>query len=537
MPHLNGTATCATVGFLAALVWIPASCWSEEPGAGELPEALQLPSGSNQPINISLRQALLLAIRQNLDIKAARLEPKILEDDIVQASSAFDTVLTAESSGGRLKKQPATDLDGAAVLKSDTANLNLGAKKKLKTGTVIGSDFTNNRLVTNSRFVTVDSIFTSKLIFLLTQPLLRGRGSLVTQGPLILARNNYSISLFDFKKTTIDTVASTEKIYWDLVFSVDNLKVQEFALRQAQQLLEDTRERVRLGNRTPNDVVQAEAEVASREEDIILAEQQVRDAEDQLKAITNLLNMEKFWESPIVPLDRPTLNPIEVNQVETFDTAFANRTDYQSAKLDLENRNIDIVLAKNARYPKLDLTAALGLNGVRPNYGNTFDSLVSTEFLDWTIGLSLEVPFGFRAEKSRLERRLAEKAQALLNFKALERDIILELRSAIRQVVATQKRIKTTELALKLQRAKLEAEQELLKAGRSTTHDVLEFQLDLTRAQSNALLAVLEHQKARVELEQAKGTLLASRNFHVAGDAVKTSDSVGKSKPEDAAKE
>ena len=305
-----------------------------------------------------------------------------------------------------------------------------------------------------------------------------------------------------------------------LAFARENFRVQGLTLRQAQQLEQLVEERVRLGLLTRNDLTQAKAGVASREETVILAEQAIRDTEDALKSLTDMLSDESLWETEIVPRSRAPLTPAVVDAAQCLEQAFANRPEYLGMKLDLANRDISLVLAENAQYPQLDLSAAFSINGVTGSFGNTIDSLVSTDFYEWNVGVSLELPLGLRSARSTLKRRRAEKAQALLRFKKLEQDLLREIRIAARQVTTAQKRIRTTEVARSLQKDKLESEQERLKEGKSTAQEVLDFQVDLALAEVNYLRSVLDYRKSLVDLELAKGTLLESRSFEVTGNVI-----------------
>ena len=476
--------------------------------------------GPRKQLSLSLEQAILLAVQKNLDVRIARITPEILGDGVEQARSAFDPVITGALGGGKSRTQNATQLAGAAVSDSDVLNTGVSSRRKLGSGAVIQADAEAARQGTNSLFSSYESISSGNVGVSVLQPLLRGRGLGVNLAAIRIAGNARDISIHDFKRTAERIAAASEKVYWALAFARENFRVQGLTLRQAQQLEQLVEERVRLGLLTRNDLTQAKAGVASREETVILAEQAIRDTEDALKSLTDMLSDESLWETEIVPRSRAPLTPAVVDVAQCLEQAFANRPEYLGMKLDLANRDISLVLAENARYPQLDLSAAFSINGVTGSFGNTIDSLVSTDFYEWNVGVSLELPLGLRAARSTLKRRRAEKAQALLRFKKLEQDLLREVRIAARQVTTTQKRIRTTEVTRSLQKDKLESEQERLKEGKSTAQEVLDFQVDLALAQVNYLRSVLDYRKSLVDLELAKGTLLESRSFEVTGNVI-----------------
>ncbi|MBI2191121.1 MAG: TolC family protein [Planctomycetes bacterium] len=497
--------------------WLGAALWGEPASPSHTEEAAEesVEAGVTavSEVRATLRQVILLAARKNLNLQAARLNPDILWDEVLQAESLYDSVLTTEVNGNKSRSQTISQLAGADLNRTQRADVNVALRRKFLTGTQLTGGWENLRERNNSLFVTVDPYYTSRLGVNVTQPLLKGRGFAVSEGPIRMAENSRLIGALEARRTAIDIVGRAEKAYWDLLFTKENLKVQELALQQAQVLVEDTRQKSSAGILTENDLLLAQAEAADREELIILAEQEVHGAEDQLKTITNLIENPLLWDARIIPLTAPP-DPGPVPESEGLaDQAFQNRPDYLSSKKDLENRDIAVVMAKNARYPQLDLNASFTLNGITDGLGDSFAAVGTMDFYDWGVGVSLDLPIGLRSGRSLFKRRQAEKAQALLQFRELGNQIVAEVRDAHRSTGAAQKRIRTTEAARKLREAKLASEEELYKAGRSTTSDLLEFQLDLAQARTHHLRAQLALLKSLVDLETAKGTLLQSRGL------------------------
>ena len=353
-----------------------------------------------------------------------------------------------------------------------------------------------------------------------SQPLLKGRGTEVNLAAIQVARNTRQQSLHEFRRTVEIVVGQTEKAYWNLVFAQANLRVQQALLDQAKSLLEHVNDLKAGGILTATDVIQARAGVASREENIIVADQALRNAEDVLKEITSMLSDDSKRDSALTATTIAKISQLEVREESALQNAFKNRPEYQAARLDLQSRNLAVVVARNARYPKLDLQGTFALNGLTGSYGNTVDSLVSTDFYEWNVGLTLELPRGFRSARSTYRRRQNEKAQTLLRMKQLEQQILREVRLSTRQVRATQKRIQTTEAARDLQKEKLAGEEDRLKDGQSTPQEVLDFQVDFAVAELNNERSKLDYQKAIVDLEVAQGTLLETRLIEIVDNQI-----------------
>jgi len=468
---------------------------------------------ATEAVRLSLRDALVLALRKNLDLRIARIAPEVLEDDVQQALATFDPVVVTELASGKSRAQPASRLEGTTISESDVFSGALAYQRRLTTGSLLQTAVEDSQAGTNSQFSDFGSVNTGSAGISFTQPLLKGRGRRVNLAPIRLARNRLDMGYHDFRRTAEAVAALTEAAYWNVVYARENLKIRKLTLHQAEQLRELIREKVQVQVLTRNDLTQAEAGVASREGSVILAEQTLSDVEDQLKGLTSLIDSADARDAEIVPVTEAPVSTAPVDVVRSLRHAFEHRPEYLSAKLDLENRQILLVTATDSRYPQLDLSAALSLNGVTGNFANTTDSVLSRDYYEFNVGLSLELPVGLRSARSLVKRRQAEKAQALLSFKKLEQDILLQARAAVRRVVSARKRIRTTEVARKLQKDKLESEQERLRIGRSTAQEVLDFQVDLSLAETSHLKAILDYRKALVDLELAQGTLLSSRAF------------------------
>ena len=482
--------------------------------------AISAESQSDESIEISLRQAVLLTLRNNLDIRIASLAPDIADDSVLQQVSTFDSVLTSSVAGGKAEQQTGTQLAGAEVISTDRFDAAIGIRKRYEAGTVVSTDLTTRREGSNSFFSSFDSSNAANAAVTVSQPLLKGRGTEVNLAAIQVARNTRQQSLHEFRRTVEIVVGQTEKAYWNLVFAQANLRVQQALLDQAKSLLEHVNDLKAGGILTATDVIQARAGVASREENIIVADQALRNAEDVLKEITSMLSDDSKRDSAPTATTIAKISQLEVREESALQNAFKNRPEYQAARLDLQSRNLAVVVARNARYPKLDLQGTFALNGLTGSYGNTVDSLVSTDFYEWNVGLTLELPRGFRSARSTYRRRQNEKAQTLLRMKQLEQQILREVRLSTRQVRATQKRIQTTEAARDLQKEKLAGEEDRLKDGQSTPQEVLDFQVDFAVAELNNERSKLDYQKAIVDLEVAQGTLLETRLIEIVDNQI-----------------
>jgi outer membrane protein TolC len=193
---------------------------------------------------------------------------------------------------------------------------------------------------------------------------------------------------------------------------------------------------------------------------------------------------------------------------ESIATALADRPEYTQAKLDLQNSDISIKVAKNQRLPILDLQGSYSLNGLGDGLDEPLSQVGSADYGSWFVGLALRMPLGERGARAELQKSQYEKEQKLLTLKALEQKIIAEVRGAVRQLETDRKRITATKVAEDLARQVLLAEEKKYRLGLSTSYEVLQFQASLATATKNRLSAVVDYRKSIVNLYKALGVTL-----------------------------
>jgi outer membrane protein TolC len=426
----------------------------------------------------------------------------------------FDPAVTAEvaKSASRRQSEIAPFLTGATEPFQNTFESSAGLEKKFSTGATADLEFQTGRLGSNSAVQRFDPSWGSDLVLSLTQPLLKDFGREYNLGQIVIAKNNREISDSQFRQRVIDVVSAVKETYWDLVRAIELLDVAEQSLGLAQELLEINKAKVEAGQLAPIDVVEAEAGVAFREEAVILAEDTIRDVEEVLRSFLNLDKELELPVSPIIPVDQPVDTRFSFSLSDSVRTAFTNRPEYLQIQKDLENRRVAIDLAKNQVKPRVDLVASAGVTGLGSTWENSTEEF-DGDYYDLRIGLRFKYPLGNRAARSQLVRRKLEQRQAELRIEDLEKNITLEVRSAIRQVQTNFKRIQTTRVSRRLAERKLEAEQAKFEVGISTTTDVLDFQVDLALARSRETEALIDYNKSLITLYQALGTTLERNNI------------------------
>ncbi|HHQ48840.1 MAG TPA: hypothetical protein ENK19_08165, partial [Acidobacteria bacterium] len=249
---------------------------------------LELPPPAEEPpkeVKLSLRQAYTMALKRNLNLQVGRYDIATATTSIFEKTGTFDPALRASIDGDWTKSPAATQLAGAVVNESRNSRYDLGLNWLLPSGTNLDVDLNAARSETNSQFFFVNPRWGAGLKLSLQQPLLQGFGTLVNRAPIIIARNNRDQSLSLFAAQVISTLKDVENAYWDLVAARWAVKVREQSLKLAEKLLDETRQRVKIGTSASIDLVQSEATVAARRQEVIAARNAADNAEDALKAV------------------------------------------------------------------------------------------------------------------------------------------------------------------------------------------------------------------------------------------------------------
>lgn len=489
-------------------------------------------------MKLSMRDAVGLALEHNINLEVSRLGLAGSTAALDGSRGLFDPYFNTQGSASESSTPSTNQLVGADIATSRRRNLDLSLGKLFATGTEVTVGWSNSRTATNSSFYFLNPSYSSGFSLGLQQPLLRGFGTDINRAGIEVARRNRDISRLAFEQIVITTLQQVESAYWNLVYRIDNLAVKRQSLKLAQDLLDQTRTRVRIGTAAPIDIVQSEATVAAREQEIILAENQVDDAADLLKQLMGFENTED-WQSRILPTDKLEQQAEQVSLDAALDQALRRRVELQQKQLETEIREVNLLSARNATLPAFGVNVNYGYAGVggtetvRDNNGNVIavnkggwdDALRQITDLDykqWSAGFQFTYTLGNHDAKARMAQRRYELRSARQGL-ALERQaVIADVRSAVRGLEASAKSIAAAIKARELAERNLDAEQKKFANGMSTNYQVLQIQEDLAAAQASELYSKVAYRIAKVQYEVAIGRLPETIGVSIADEAPAT---------------
>ena len=427
-----------------------------------------------------------------------------------------------------------TIVSGVSDLKQNTGVANFSYFQAFPSGTSMQVDFDNLRTTDNTTNSTLVPLINSGFRFTFRQRLLSGFGFGPNLRFIRIARNNREISDVAFRNQVIATVSQIQNIYWDLVNAYEDVKVKERSLALAQKTLSDDKEQVNLGAMAPIEVTRAESEVATRNQDLLLSQNELQLQELLIKnAVTKDLSDPLLASASVVPTDTmsiPEKEPVVPIQ-DLIGDAQNHRPELAEARMDLNNRDISRKSAANALLPAIDFVSWYGasaLAGVqnpnnptittpipRSGFSNAFASLFRNDSPDYGVGLSLTIPLRNRSAQADQIRSQLEYRQAQLRLQQLQNQIGIEVRNAQFALLQNRARVDTATKARDLARQTFEIEQKKYGLGASTSNAVLQTQRDLAQAESNLVAAMSTYEKSRVELQRATGLTLTSTGIQI----------------------
>lgn len=449
------------------------------------------------PLLVTVSEAVLLTLQNNRAFAVQRYNRSLTRTFEEEQRAAFDPVLSASASR-QWQRQPAGGTAGTQS--SQATDLTLSAEEFLPTGTSL-----NLRLSGQSASTPADD--SARVGLTVTQSLLRGFGTDVNFASLRQARLDTLVSEYELRGFAESLVAQTEQAYWDYTLAKRRIEIVDQSLALARQQLEETEQRIRVGQLAEIERVAAEAEVALRKENEIDARSRLATAR---LALLRLLNPPggALWSREIDVLDPPVARQEGLDDVEDHvRLALRLRPELNQARLQVQRGDLEVVKTRNGLLPKLDAFVALGKSGYAASFGGALGDIDGKGY-DAQAGLTLEFPWGNRAPQAAERRATLGRSQDLEALENLTQLAQVDVRTAHIEANRLKEQVVATTATRKLQEEKLRAETEKFRVGKSTNLLVAQAQRDLLESQIGEVEAAVNSLKAVVDLYRQDGSLL-----------------------------
>ena len=490
---------------------------------------------------LSLAESLALSIQKNVDVEVARYEPLIAEQEMLATWGAYDPLFSANI--GRAKTETPVTFSFDSATKSQTLGWNGGTSLSALLpyiGASVGVELDSGVAQQNSAVQGFSRQYDSSVFLTATVPLLRG---LIWSRPwtdVKVREIAYGSSRDGFSRAVMDVTEGTINAYWNLVATQQTFRVERKSLETARALLDQTQTQYEVGVVSKVDVVEAEAGVATRDFNLIVARNQFEDAEDALIDAVFGPELGAITTFRVRAIDDPEDYELrDVDVVQAVQVALEKLPEIRIADHAIDQSKIELKFAKNARLPQFDLTARYGfLNisgqdnirtcarlGTDPmfpptqadcraarnttGYSNSYNNFFEDEgFENYDFRGVFSIPIPNTAGRRNVTRSELDLRRARTRKARTKLDVIVAVRSAARGILSSAQGIEAAERRRLAAEEQLRAERVRLEHGESTPFEVLQRESDLVDAESQKIAALQSYRTAEARLERAQGTIL-----------------------------
>jgi outer membrane protein TolC len=560
----------------------------EAPGLTNSPRIDQLIHDGK--LELGLQDAVELALENSLDIVVQRYNPWFADTGILKAKAGgFGGVTPGAVFGGSTANNPllnydplitttlsiddrnvpvnnpltsgtGTGLSSLARLTLHTSTFNTQYSQGFQTGTTFFTLWDNTRNSSTSAANLFNPSVQSSIFVGFQQQLLNGFGRGVNTRNIQIANNNRKIADWAFSQQAITTVTNTITAFWELVFSRENVKVQQQAVTVAEKLYSDNKKQLEIGTMAPLDVTRAESELATNRQNLIVAQTlQLQNQQVLKNAISKNPLAPNFVNVELIPTDLP-LRPEAVEAPsfeEAVKEALAKRPELQEEAINLLNSAIDVKATRNALLPTATLSAQYGSVGLAGNqskfttktiagspvvdangnpvpgdflpatqftpngivqagFGDAMSSVFHNNFPDYQVSLNLLIPIRNRSAQADNQRAILTQRQLEATLQQLKNAALLDVHNAYIALTQDRAQVEAASKARELQQQTFDAEQKKYQLGASTVYLVIQTQRDLINAQGTELRALANLVEAKANYERSVGRTLEVNRVTIA---------------------
>jgi len=489
--------------------------------ASTVTSAQTVPNELPGTLRLTLEDAVRRAVDRNPDLAIVRLNRDTAATRVEEAGGAFVPLFSTTVGRSGDVTPPSNFLLGDRGVSVNDWFSSTGVRQRVPWGGGTWNvSWDAARTTTNNPLSSFDPSLVSGIQIAFSQPLFKDRTVDASRHQYLIASRNHQTSELRFRESVVQTVAAVKQAYWTLKATIANVTVQQRSLELAEELVRQNKARVDVGQAPPLDLLQAQAEVAQRRENLIRANATAGDAEDRLRRLIMDPAAPSFWQVRLEPVDEPRGGDLEFDVESAVAAISSRRLDLARARNELANAESNVAFYNNQKLPDVRLETSYRGNGLsgtqflrsggfpgivtgqlRRGFGSALDQMFSQEYSTWSFGVTMSYPLGRSYEEAGLARAGFERRQATQRIASLELDAAAAIRQGARQVQSTAERIDAARAGATLAQQRLDTEQRRFEVGLSTSFLVTQAQRDLLQAEVNLLQAMLDHQSSLVNFE------------------------------------
>ena len=474
-------------------VWLLASAASAQPDAD--PDA-RYEARLASPLTFEDCRAI--ALENNLELRIARTNLKVTQTTVDEAKGAFLPEFTLI--GER------TNLTHYGEVPNRDEHLRAGiaaVTQLLPVGTLI--DYSYSALHTKLDPDVSDTPLRT-IRFGITQPLLRGAGWRAGTAPVRGARYDTDITRTTLRGLELSVAQQVASAYYETIRQAKIIEVSMQAVGRDSQLVLQSQGKVDAGLGTRRDVLSAEIVLEQDRGKLVEATTRYNDALDALARVMGL----RIGHVLQIAQKDVLMERVELVEEAVTQKALEDNPGLEAARLQVERARLDADVAGNARLPRLDLNVRWNRvddpdaneltkqeNIQRALEGNAGGSLDFTAFKGWSTFLTMSYPLGNKSRGAVHRRALEILEQSQRNLEDVERQLMLDLRTALRSLDNSLERVAILSKNIEGARDKLEFASVNFQLGRASNLDIVDAQKDLLDAETDYINEVIDY---RVQL-------------------------------------
>lgn len=462
---------------------------------------------------LSLQDCIQQALAHNLDVQIQRYNPDISLYNLRASYGGFDPALSL-SGTHNFNVQPGGFFEGielpSETIKQNTFDAGITGELPL---TGLQYDFSGNinqehflAFGTNGQSFTFPNS-SGSIGMQLTQPLLKNFWIDNTRLTIQVDKNRLKYNEQGFREQVITSVTAVENAYYELIFALENLKVQQEALELSQTQLDQDQQRVQIGTLAALSVQQDQSQVAQNQANVITAESMLETDENTLK---NLLtdNYPAWHSGDIQPTETLAAPLVLFDLQDSWSRGLTERPDLLQARLNVEQEGIQLKFYRNQLFPELDVVGTYGWNGAGSFYNYTFGQINQGSAPYYSYGAQFSIPLASQNARNQFKSTKATLKQVVLQLKQFEQNVMVEIDNAVKTAQSDYESVDATRQARIYAEAALDAEQKTYAVGKATTFEVLTYQNDLTAARGQEIRALANYEEALANLYAQEGSTL-----------------------------
>ena len=464
---------------------------------------------------MSMQDCIASALAHNFDVQIQRYDPEIALYNLRASYGGYDPTLNFSGSHN-FDVQPGGYYDGlqlpSETLKDDTFNTSIGGELPL---TGLQYAFVGNinqqhfDAFTNATRNSAGSIGVQ-----LTQPLLKNFWIDSTRLTVLVGRNRLHYNQQQFRGQLITSITAVENAYYELIYALENVKVQQEALDLSQTQLDQDKQRMQIGTLAQLSVEQDQSEVAQNQANLISAQSLLETDQNVLK---NLItdNYSSWQPVDIQPSETLAAPLVLFNLEDSWSRGMTERPDLLQARLNMEQQGIQLKYDYNQLFPELNVTGTYGWNGVGDVYNQTFGQINQGNAPYYSYGVQLSMPLANQNARNQYKSGKATLKQLVLELKQLEQSVLVGIDNAVKTAQSDYESVQATRQARVYAEAALDAEQKTYAVGKATTFEVLTYQNNLTIARLQEIRALANYEESLTALDQQEGSTLDKLGINI----------------------